>query len=86
MAPKKVKLARLQKETVDDLLSRGYSLEEVERIVFGQSNWDKFCGIFSLQFCCLLLFLFCCCCCVIVVTKETCIEFVTFKRKNPNIV
>lgn len=46
-ARKKVKLARLQKETVDDLLSRGYSLEEVERIVFGQSNWDKFCGIFS---------------------------------------
>lgn len=44
---KKIRLAKLQKETVDDLLNRGYGLEEVERIVFGQSNWDKFCGIFS---------------------------------------
>lgn len=44
---KKIKLAKIQKETVDDLLNRGYGLEEVERIVFGQSNWDKFCGMFN---------------------------------------
>ncbi len=46
-ARKKIKLARIQKETVDDLLNRGYSLNEVERLVFGQSGWDKFCGIFG---------------------------------------
>jgi hypothetical protein len=43
---KKITLAKLQKETVSDLLDRGYKLEDVERIVFGQSGWDKFCGIF----------------------------------------
>lgn len=44
---KKIKLAKIQKETVDDLLNRGYKLEEVERLVFGQSGWEKFCGIFG---------------------------------------
>lgn len=44
---KRIRLAQIQKETVDDLLNRGYALEDIQKLVHGQSGWDKFCGIFN---------------------------------------
>lgn len=44
---KKLQLARLQREMIDDLVNRGFKPDEIEKLVHGQTGWDKFCGIFQ---------------------------------------
>ena len=46
-ARKSVKLAKIQQEMVEDLVNRGFSPEEIHKLVRGENGWDKFCGLFQ---------------------------------------
>ena len=46
---KSITLAKLSKSMVEDLLARGYSPEEIERLLHGDKAWNKFKRFFAKQ-------------------------------------
>ncbi len=44
---KRIRLAKLHKQMVDDLVARGYSPDDIEKVVYQQSGWSKLCGVFA---------------------------------------
>ncbi len=46
---KSITMAKISKAMVEDLLARGYSPEEIERLLHGDKAWNKFKRFFAKQ-------------------------------------